>query len=74
MKLGNQEQAISDTRQHLDKVAQERTKIRENMFLMKEDNLDKEEEIRRLQRKANRTQANISDVSSNILFIFYFSF
>ena len=62
-KLTNQEQIISSTKANLDALLKERGQNREKIFLTKEDLLDKDEEMRRQQRKINRIQATISDVS-----------
>ena len=62
-KLTNQEQIISSTKADLDSLLKERAQNREKIFLTKEDLLDKDEEMRRQQRKINRIQATISDVS-----------
>ena len=62
-KLTNQEQIISRTKADLDALLKERGQNREKIFLTKEDLLDKDEEMRRQQRKINRIQTTISDVS-----------
>ena len=62
-RLTNQEQIISSTKADLDSLLKERAQNREKIFLTKEDLLDKDEEMRRQQRKINRIQATISDVS-----------
>ena len=62
-KLAHQEETITATRVELEKLNKQRTENREQIFLTKEDMLDKDEEMRRQQRKINRIQASISDVS-----------
>ena len=62
-KLARQEQTIGDTKSELDRLVQQRAENRENLFLTKEEILDQDEILRRQQRKINRIQSSISDVS-----------
>ena len=62
-KLGQQEQTIGETKCELDSLAQQRVENRENLFLTKEEILDQDEILRRVQRKISRIQSSISDVS-----------
>merc|ERR1712106_121330 len=64
-KLAHQEETITATRVELEKLNKQRTENREQIFLTKEDMLDKDEEMRRQQRKINRIQASISDLQND---------
>ena len=67
-KLACQEETITNTRMELEKLNKQRVANREQIFLAKEDLLDKDEEMRRQQRKINRIQASISDVSNHTVY------
>ena len=63
VKLDNQEKSIQDIQERTEELANERNIVKTNILELKEEVLDKENEISRTKRKLKRTNMDIQDVS-----------